>query len=269
MPAHVHGDGDAPAPPAPRGQGILWVGAPPALPPGIAGVAADVADVVEAVQEESGDVLLLTRDAAARRAARAARMALGPERIAVFHVEAPLTAWVLALHLMMPLAPTWPVAQLGGALQTLVQATRTRVALSSLASLEHPAPSFAQYVVSLSPWTTFDVDLSTGIISKATAAMPQSGGPVAVARSAKPVRKDYADWMPGALQLDPAGAGWKARRWCEVTDLVVSDAQITAMLSQLPAHRCPVCDRVGSSPSCLFCDHPLRPPVAEKFGVAV
>ncbi|MER7796870.1 hypothetical protein [Microbacterium sp. NPDC096154] len=251
------------------GGTIIAVGQAPGAPSAVRPVADALPEIIDAVQSVEGDVLLLTREPEARRLSRAARLTLGAERVALHHADAPLTAWVLALHLVEPLAAAWPVGQLGAAVDAALHAVRTRVVLSSLTTLEAPAPTLAQHLTSMLPGTAYEVDLTAGTIQTARTAMALHGPTAVIARSDRPVHKAYRDWQPPGLVLPGARAGWRAARWCEASEAPIPAAALNDVFASLPGGRCPVCDRVGSSRSCLFCDVPLDGAAPDGSGVTV
>lgn len=259
---------------------VVAVGAPAGVHPSVHRADRTLESVVETIRRlPADDVVLATRDDAARRVARSARLVLGPERLAHLHLaDARLTAWALVLAGLS--TPALPASSAGAVAEDVLANVHTRAILSTVASLSDPTPTFRQHAGSLLPNSAFVVDTRKGTVGRfqGTLGLPE-GELLAVARTPRPVVPE-ADLLPRTPDADlgpqPAKpALWPAPRWFEASALLAPlTSTITAVASGF--FRWPSCEVCGrATPAvCLFCDvpgpatpaAPAAPPVAAGAG---
>lgn len=243
---------------------VIAIGGPEGTHVGVRRAARTLGEVVEAVAPlSSDDVVLATRDEAARRVARSARLVLGPERIGVLHVDAPVTAWAVMLAGLC--SPGLTASSARVVADEVLSRTATRVLLSSVASLHRPTPTFRQHAGSYLPRTAFVVDPGRGPAAGSVRryrggdmGVPDGGALLVTARSAKPVVPDEAgDLLPRPPETELAGAepGWSAARWLEASTIEGSleVAVATALARSYLWGACDACGRAVAE-TCIFCD---------------
>lgn len=242
---------------------VIAIGGPGGTHRGVGRAGRALGDVVEAVARLSADdVVLATRDDAARRVARSARLVLGPERLGVLHVEAPVTAWAVMLAGLA--SPGLTASSAKVVADEVLSRTSTRVLLSSVAALHRPTPTFRQHAGSYLPRTAFVVDPGRGSEPgsvrrfRGSLGVPDGGALLVAARSARPVVPDEAgDLLPREpdTELTDAEAGWSARRWLEVSTIAGSleTAVASALARSYLWGACDACGRAVAQ-GCIFCD---------------
>ncbi|MFD7023884.1 hypothetical protein [Promicromonospora sukumoe] len=209
-----------------------------------------------------GDVVLTTRDETSRKVARSARLVLGPERLGLLHVESPVTAWAVMLAGLVTGGLTASSAR--AVADVVLARVTTRALVSSVASLESPAPTFRQHAGSLLPRTAFVVDPGRGTVGRfqESLGVPSGGDMLVVARSPRPVVPDATDLLPrpADTELVAARADWPAARWFEAStiDGPLSWAVASAASTSHLWSACEVCGRAATE-TCIFCDITVRP----------
>lgn len=236
---------------------VIAIGAPDGVHPSVHRVGRRLDEVLTAVAGLlADDVVVATRDEAARDVARSARLVLGPERVGLLHVDAPVTAWAVLLAGISTEGLTASAAQ---AVATEVLArTATRALLSSVAGLDRPAPTFRQHAGSYLPGTAFVVDPAQGRVGRfgGRLGLPDGGDLLVVARSARPVVPADGDLLPRDPDTTLTGAlpGWPAARWFEASTVVgaLSSAVAAAVSASYRWGACDVCGRAVAG-ACIFC----------------
>ncbi|GAB2495195.1 hypothetical protein GCM10027063_38040 [Promicromonospora xylanilytica] len=238
---------------------VIAIGGPEGVHPAVHRVEPTLAAVTEAVAGLlADDVVLTTRDEAARRLARSARLVLGPERIGLLHVDVPVTAWAVMLAGLSAQGLTASSAR--AVADEVLSRTTTRALVSSVASLQRPTPTFRQHAGSYLPRTAFVVDTGRGTVGRFSGrfGVPDGGDLLVVARSARPVVRDEdADLLPRTpdTELTDADAGWTASRWLEVStiDGALGTAVAGALSRSYLWGACDACGRAVAG-ACIFCD---------------
>ena len=242
---------------------VVAIGAPDGVHPAVRRAGTTLDSVVDSLADlPGGDVVLATRDDRARRVARSVRLALGPERLGLLHVETPVTAWAVVLA---GLATGGLTASSARAVADVVLARiTTRALVSSVASLERPTPTFRQHAGSLLPGTAFVVDPGRGTVGRfhERLNLPSGGDMLVVARSPKPVVPGATDLLPRPADAELVGAepDWHAARWFEAStiDGPLSWAVASAASGSHRWSACEVCGRAATR-TCIFCDVAVRP----------
>lgn len=238
---------------------VIAIGAAEGVHPDVHRVEPTLDAVVDTVAAlPSDDVVLTTRDEPARKLARAARLVLGPERIGLLHVEVPVTAWAVMLAGLSAQGLRASAARVVA--DEVLSRTTTRALLSSVASLQHPTPTFRQHAGSYLPRTAFVVDVGEGTVARFRGGfgVPDGGDVLVVARSARPVvREGDADLLPREPDAELTGqsTGWRAARWLEVSTIggELGAAVASALSRSYLWGACDTCGRAVAS-ACLFCD---------------
>ncbi|PUB30163.1 hypothetical protein C8K30_102545 [Promicromonospora sp. AC04] len=236
---------------------VVAIGAPEGVHPAVRRAERTLEAVVAAVADlPTDDVVLATRDERARKVARSARLVLGSERLGLLHVDTPVTAWAVVLA---GLAAGGLTASAARAVTDVVLARiTTRALVSSVASLESPAPTFRQHAGSLLPGTAFVVDPGRGTVGRfhERLGVPSGGDMLVVARSPRPVVPDDTDLLPRPADAELIGAEpeWHAARWLEAStiDGPLSWAVASAASGSHRWAACEVCGRAASG-ACIFC----------------
>lgn len=242
---------------------VIAIGAPDGVHPAVCR-SDPTLDAVVAVLADlpAGDVVLATRDAQARKVARAARLVLGPERLGLLHIDTHVTAWAVVLAGLVTGGLTASSAR--AVADVVLARITTRALVSSVASLESPTPTFRQHAGSLLPRTAFVVDPGRGTVGRfhEKLGIPSGGDMLVVARSAKPVVPGTADLLPRPADGELVGAepGWHAARWFEAStiDGPLSWAVASAASGSHRWSACAVCGRAATG-TCIFCDIAVRP----------
>lgn len=242
---------------------VIAIGAPDGVHHAIRRADATLDAVVAAVASlPDGDIVLATRDEPGRRVARSARLVLGPERLGLLHVEAPVTAWAVMLAGLVTGGLTASSAR--AVADVVLARVTTRALVSSVASLESPAPTFRQHAGSLLPRTAFVVDPGRGTVGRFLEhlGLPSGGDMLVIARSPKPVVPDATDLLPRPADVELVGmrAEWPAARWFEAStiDGPLSWAVASAASTSHRWSACEVCGRAATE-TCIFCDIAARP----------
>ncbi|MFI6424184.1 hypothetical protein [Promicromonospora sp. NPDC050880] len=242
---------------------VVAIGAPDGVHAAVRRADATLDAVVAAVAGlPDGDVVLATRDDAGRKVARSARLVLGPERLGLLHVDTPVTAWAVMLAGLVTGGLTASSAR--AVADVVLARVTTRAIVSSVASLESPAPTFRQHAGSLLPRTAFVVDPGRGTVGRfrESLGVPSGGDLLVVARSPRPVVPDAMDLLPrpADAELVNASAGWPAARWFEAStiDGPLSWAVASAASASHRWSACEVCGRAATE-TCIFCDIAARP----------
>ncbi|RPF22934.1 hypothetical protein [Myceligenerans xiligouense] len=211
------------------------------------------------------DVVLATRDEEARKVARAARLVLGSERLALLHLDVHVTAWAVVLAGLT--TPALPAASALAVADDVLAHVSTRAIVSTVTSLEKPAPTFRQHAGSLLPSSAFVVDPGRGTVGRFLGHLGIPDGEIIViARSARPVVPEAHDLLPHPADVELGGpqglraAEWPAPRWLEVSSLA---SPLTSTITNVASGffhwpACEVCGRAAPE-SCLFCDVAARP----------
>lgn len=237
---------------------VIAIGAPEGVHPSVHRVGRTLDEVLTAVSSLlADDVVVATRDDEARAVARSARLVLGPERVGLLHVDAPVTAWAVLLAGISTEGLTASAAQ---AVATEVLArTATRVLLSSVAGLDRPAPTFRQHAGSYLPRTAFVVDPGRGRVGRFSGrlGLPDGGDLLVMARSVRPVVPAVdGDLLSRGPDTTLTGAlpGWPAARWFEASMVVgaLSSAVAAAVSASYRWGACDVCGRAVAG-ACIFC----------------
>lgn len=251
---------------------VIGIGAPGTSPVTVNDVSPNLDALTEAIQPYGDEELLfVSRTAEHRRLGRAMRLLYGAERVAVLHVEAPVTAWTLMLHGLSVL-PQDRLAAAGGAAEALREWTRTRLVLSSVARLDGVQTTFKQHLISMWPPKRFAVDLLDSTVEEFSGTLPLDGYvPIAAHSKKAPVKPETPGWPidPGAAtDLGTIDCGWKAGRWLETSTLMYPPEQIIERVLGQPAfHRCPSCNRQATADHCLFCELPVAESTLPSEGV--
>ncbi|WP_423461782.1 hypothetical protein ACO229_13740 [Promicromonospora sp. MS192] len=242
---------------------VVAIGAPDGIHPAVRRANATLDSVVAALADlPADDVVLATRDEPGRKVARSARLVLGPERLGLLHVETPVTAWAVMLAGLVTGGLTASSAR--AVADVVLARVTTRALVSSVASLESPAPTFRQHAGSLLPRTAFVVDPGRGTVGRfqERLGVPTGGDMLVVARSPKPVVPDVTDLLPRPADAELVGtrAEWPAARWFEVStiDGPLSWAVASAASASHRWSACEVCGRAATE-TCIFCDIAARP----------
>ncbi|MFI9489490.1 hypothetical protein ACIG47_24090 [Promicromonospora sp. NPDC052451] len=242
---------------------VIAIGGPVGAHPGARRVGRTLGEVVDAVAAlRADDVVLTTRDEPARRVARSTRLVLGPERIGVLHVDAPMTAWAVLLAGLC--SPGLTASAARAVADEVLSRTTTRVLLSSVASLHRPTPTFRQHAGSYLPRTAFVVDPGRGSTRgtvrrfRGSLGVPDGGDLLVVARSPRPVvPDDDGTLLPRSpdAELVAAEPGWTATRWLEASTVEGSlgAAVATALSRSYLWGACDACGRAVAG-ACVFCD---------------
>jgi hypothetical protein len=253
---------------------VIAIGAPDGVHPSVHRVGRTLDEVLTAVAGLlADDVVVATRDDQARAVARSARLVLGPERVGLLHVDAPVTAWAVLLAGISTEGLTASAAQ---AVATEVLArTATRALVSSVAGLDRPAPTFRQHAGSYLPRTAFVVDPVRGTVGRFSGrlGLPDGGDLLVVSRSARPVVPvDDGDLLSRDPDTTLTGAlpGWPAARWFEASTVVgaLSSAVAAAVSASYRWGACDVCGRAVAG-ACIFCgvtDRRARLPRPDLLG---
>lgn len=237
---------------------VIAIGAPEGVHPAVHRVGRTLDEVLTAVSGRlADDVVVATRDAGARDVARSARLVLGPERVGLLHVDAPVTAWAVALAGISTEGLTASAAQ--AVATEVLGRTATRVVLSSVAGLHRPTPTFRQHAGSYLPRTAFVVDPARGAVRRfrGELGLPDGGDLLVVARSARPVVPlDDGELLSRGPDTALTGAlpGWPAARWFEASTVVgaLSSAVASAVSASYRWGACEVCGRAVAG-ACIFC----------------
>ncbi|WP_407318723.1 hypothetical protein UQW22_18635 [Isoptericola halotolerans] len=244
---------------------MIAIGAPEGVHPAVRRTAPDLADVATtAAAMLADDVVLVTRDEESRKVARSARLVLGPEHVGLLHVTAPVTAWAVVLSGLA--SGDLPASSASAVSEAVLARTTTRVLLSSVASLDRPAPTLRQHLGSYLPRTAFVVDPDRGTVGRFSGRLgiPDGGDLLVVARSGRAVvRGAESELLPREPDVDlgvPA-TSWRAARWMEVSTL---DGAVCDVAAGALSARPEVCDACGrdASVTCVFCqvaDRRARP----------
>lgn len=241
---------------------VVAVNAPEGVPSAVRRAEPTLESVLAALDGvRSDDVVLATRDGAARGTARSARLVLGAERLATLDLTGvPLTAWALVLGALTQ--HVLPASSARAVADEVLGHIRTRALLSSVASLTTPTPTFRQHAGSLLPQSAFVVDTVRGTVGRFLGSLGlPDGESIATARSARPVVPTTDDLLPRPADVDlgvPAGprsAGWPASRWFEASVLDTPlTTTTTGIVARIPGWaRCDVCRRPVPG-ACPFCD---------------
>jgi hypothetical protein len=234
------------------------------VPGGVRSSAADRCAIADAIDDvpAGAEIVLVSSDTVGWRESRAIRLGYGQERIGLLRVDAPPTAFFLVTAALAMLRDD----QLGLASATAALASSvssTQVLLSSVTSLERPAPGLGQHLASLWPTTRYLVDWDLQSVARAHTIGSTVGLAVVVARSPKGFADvDERAWPAARVELVVgAAAPWHASRWLEVTTLgerldeVITSVQHPEMTQALPT--CRSCARQGYGERCVFCQLPL------------
>ncbi|MBL0885455.1 hypothetical protein [Myceligenerans indicum] len=255
---------------------VVAIGAPEGVHASVHRADPTLESVVAAIRRlPVDDVVLATRDEAARKVARSARLVLGPERLAILHLEVHLTAWAVILAGLT--TPALPAASARAVADDVLSRVVTRALVSTVTSLAEPTPTFRQHAGSLLPTSAFVVDPGRGTVGRFLGHLGvPDGETIVVARSPRPVVPGVDALLPHPADVELGGphglpaAEWPAPRWFEVSSL---DAPLTTTIANVASgfFRWPACDVCGRAApeSCLFCDvaaHPAR--TGSRGGVA-
>ncbi|GAB4084439.1 hypothetical protein GCM10028784_10690 [Myceligenerans cantabricum] len=244
---------------------VIAIGAPDGVDPAVHRAEPTLEAVVNAVQRLPGDdVVLATRDDESRRAARAARLALGSERLALLHLDVHLTAWAIILTGLT--TPALPAASAQAVADDVLAHVHTRALLSTVASLAQPAPTFRQHAGSLLPSSAFVVDPGRGTVGRFMGHLGIGDGELIVAaRSPRAVVPEALALLPRPADAELGGTQglraevWPAPRWFEASCL---DAPLTSTITNVASgfFRWPACEVCGRAApgACLFCDVATR-----------
>ena len=256
---------------------VVAIGAPPGVHDAVHRADPTLDSVVAAIGRlPADDVVLATRDPEARAVARAARLVLGSERLAILHLaDVRVTAWAILLGGLS--TPALPAASARAVAESLLANIRTRAILSTVASLSDPTPTFRQHAGSLLPNAAFVVDTVRGTVGRFQGVLALADGEqIVVARSARPVVPDADALLPreADVELDlprtARAAQWPAPRWFEASALV---APFTSTLTDVTSRffRWPACGVCGRSApeACLFCDVATHPAPAGSRDASV
>ena len=234
------------------------------VPGGVRSATADCSEIAAAIDDvpAGAEIVLVSSDMIGWRESRAIRLAYGQERIGLLRVDVPPTAFFLVTAALAMLRDgQLSLASATAALTDSVSSTQ--VLLSSVTSLERPAPRFAQHLASLWPTTRYLVDWGMQSVSRARTVSPTAGLAVIVARSPKGFGDvDEEAWPTERVELAVGRATpWHAARWLEVTTLrerlddVIAAVQHPDQTQALPV--CRSCARPGWGERCVFCQLPL------------
>ncbi|MBE1878571.1 hypothetical protein [Myceligenerans pegani] len=244
---------------------VVAIGAPDGVHTSVHRADPTLESVVAAIRRlPVDDLVLATRDEESRRVARSARLVLGSERLALLHLDVHLTAWAVVLAGLT--TPALPAASARAVADDVLSHVFTRAVVSTVASLEKPAPTFRQHAGSLLPTSAFVVDPGRGTVGRFLGHLGVPDGEmIVVARSPKPVVPEADGLLPHPADVDLGGphglraAEWPAPRWFEVSSL---DAPLTSTITNVASgfFRWPACDVCGRAApeSCLFCDVAAR-----------
>ena len=230
------------------------------VPSGTPSCEADTESILAAIaQFPTVDVVLLTADEEARRAARSARLSLGQGRIGLAHHDEPVTVFFV-MAAAAQLLPGNALGLVDAVLDDVRRSTTTIAQLSSVSSLERPTPSVTQHVAGLVPGARFVVDWRAGTVRQGDAPDLRPGVAVVTAGSDKAVPGEVAvpAGAPGRMELaSDDGGRWGSSRWRETTVLHVTLEEIVSTALQAAGSarqpRCPSCQRVGAGRLCVFC----------------
>lgn len=245
---------------------VIAIGAPDGVHAAVHRADPTLESVVAAVHRlPADDIVLATRDEDARKVARAVRLVLGSERLALLHLDVQLTAWAVVLTALT--TPALPAAAARAVADDVLSHVFTRAIVSTVTSLEQPAPTFRQHAGSLLPHSAFVVDPRRGTVGRFLGHLGIPDGEIiVVARSLRPVVPEAHGLLPHPADVELGGpqglrtAEWPAPRWFEASSL---DAPLTSTITTVASgfFRWPACDVCGRAApeSCLFCDVAARP----------
>jgi hypothetical protein len=234
------------------------------VPGGVRSSAADRCAIADAIDDVPAgtEIVLVSSDPVGWQESRAIRLAFGQELIGLLRVDVPPTAFFLITAALAMLRDD----QLGLASATAALASSvssTQVLLSSVTSLDRPAPRFGQHLASMWPTTRYLVDWDTQSVARAQTVGSTAGIAAVIARSPKSFAEvDERTWPAERVELVVgAAAPWHASRWLEITTLrerldeVIASVQHPEMTRALPT--CRSCARLGWGERCVFCQLPL------------
>lgn len=219
----------------------------------------DVLQAIDALEgRDAMPVLLLCRTGKDERDARLVRAVLDRKALGVFPLDEPETRFRALVYCLCRLRPQ-AFGQAPAVVDALRPTLRTRIVLTSVSRLTHPAPSLGQHLQSMLPGSCFELDLNqerVTSISSITWAAPAAGRLALWAADDKTGRITANLPRLGLHRepLLPVSRQWPAKAWAEMTVLDADPSPLAnEALAQIARMICPHCGQRATPMGCLMC----------------